>query len=170
MSGLRVKHEELGQLGMTLPGFIERGRVIASLPSLSLLTLAAHTPENWEPEYLEIDEVSENAAAHIASGGYDIVAISSLTARILEAYKISDYLRALGTTVVLGGLHVSALPCEALLHADAILQGEGELLWSQLLGGCPRTRKIIVFENLNLYKSIVYKQDFLKKVDSRTAS
>ena len=38
------------------------------------------------------------------------------------------------------------------------------------LGGCPRTRKIIVFENLNLYKSIVYKQDFLKKVYSWTAS
>ena len=38
------------------------------------------------------------------------------------------------------------------------------------LGGCPRTRKIIVFENLNLYKSIVYKIYFLKKVYSRTAS
>ena len=39
-----------------------------------------------------------------------------------------------------------------------------------LLGGCPRTRKIIVFKNLTLYKSIVYKQDFLKIVYSRTAS
>ena len=38
------------------------------------------------------------------------------------------------------------------------------------LGGCPRTRKIIVFENLTLYKSVVYKQDFLKIVYSRTAS
>ena len=38
------------------------------------------------------------------------------------------------------------------------------------LGGCPRTRKIIVFENLTLYKSIVYKQDFFKIVYSRTAS
>jgi len=46
MSGVRVKNEELRALGMTLPGFIERGRVIASLPSLGLLTLAAHTPEN----------------------------------------------------------------------------------------------------------------------------
>ena len=38
------------------------------------------------------------------------------------------------------------------------------------LGGCPRTRKIIVFENLTLYKSVVYEQDFLKIVYSRTAS
>ena len=38
------------------------------------------------------------------------------------------------------------------------------------LGGCPRTRQIIVYEKLNLYKSIVYKQDFLKKFYSRTAS
>ncbi len=41
---------------------------------------------------------------------------------------------------------------------------------ARLLGGCPRTRKIIVFENLTLYKSIVYKQDFFKIVYSRTAS
>ena len=45
-----------------------------------------------------------------------------------------------------------------------------KLLWQASLGGCPRTRKIIVFENLTLYKSIVYKQYFLKIVYSRTAS
>ncbi|PIT99468.1 MAG: hypothetical protein COT74_10740 [Bdellovibrionales bacterium CG10_big_fil_rev_8_21_14_0_10_45_34] len=41
MSGVRVKDQELLKLGMTLPGFVDRSRVIASLPSFSLLTLAA---------------------------------------------------------------------------------------------------------------------------------
>ena len=144
MSGVRVKSDELRQLGMTLPGFIERGQVIASLPSLSLLTLAAHTPENWEPEYREIDELTDGAAARIAGAGYDIVAISALSARILEAYEIADQLREAGVTVVLGGLHVSALPDEALTHADAIVVGEAELLWPELLadfeGGVLRPR------------------------------
>ena len=133
MSGVRVKSDELRRLGMTLPGFIERGQVIASLPTLSLLTLAAHTPENWEVEYREIDELTDGAAAQIAAAGYDIVAISALTARILDAYEIADQLREAGVTVVLGGLHVTALPEEALAHADAIVVGEAELLWPELL-------------------------------------
>ncbi len=133
MSGVRVKNDELRELGMTLPGFIERGQVIASLPSLSLLTLAAHTPENWETEYREIDDLSAGAAAQIAGSGYDIVAISAFTARILDAYEIADQLRDAGVTVVLGGLHVAALPEEALNHADAIVVGEAELLWQELL-------------------------------------
>ena len=40
MSGIRVCDEELLTLGLTLPGFVERSKVIASLPSLGLLTLA----------------------------------------------------------------------------------------------------------------------------------
>jgi hypothetical protein len=43
MSGVRAFNEELTRIGMTLPGFVERGKVIASLPSLSLLTLAGMT-------------------------------------------------------------------------------------------------------------------------------
>jgi hypothetical protein len=46
MSGVRAFNEELTRIGMTLPGFAERGRTIASLPSLSLLTLAGMTPDS----------------------------------------------------------------------------------------------------------------------------
>ena len=133
MSGVRVKNDELRELGMSLPGFIERGEVIASLPSLGLLTLASHTPAHWETEYREIDELSVDAVDQIVGGDYDLVAISSLTARILDAYRIADGLRKEGTTVIIGGLHASAMPHEAAQHADAVLQGEGELLWSELL-------------------------------------
>jgi hypothetical protein len=38
MSGVRAASEELNRIGMTLPGFVERSEVVASLPSLSLLT------------------------------------------------------------------------------------------------------------------------------------
>lgn len=46
MSGVRVQNPRLLALGLTLPGFVDRGKVIASLPSLGLLTLAAHTPDD----------------------------------------------------------------------------------------------------------------------------
>ena len=45
MSGVRAQNADLVAAGLTLPGFIERSKVIASLPSLSLLTLAGLTPE-----------------------------------------------------------------------------------------------------------------------------
>ena len=51
MSGVRAHNEELTKLGLTLPGFVERNKVIASLPSLSLLTLAGLTPKSTENLY-----------------------------------------------------------------------------------------------------------------------
>lgn len=48
VSGVRAVDEELTRLGLTLPGFIERGKVIASLPSLGRLTLAGMTPSRHE--------------------------------------------------------------------------------------------------------------------------
>ena len=44
MSGIRAHDPELLDLGLTLPGFVERSRQIASLPSLGLLSLAATPP------------------------------------------------------------------------------------------------------------------------------
>ena len=48
MSGVRVVNPELINIGLTLPGFIDRGKVIASLPTLGLLTLAGLTPDRFE--------------------------------------------------------------------------------------------------------------------------
>ena len=56
MSGVRVQNAELMAAGLTLPGFVERSEVIASLPSLSLLTLAALTPPDVEVSYHETPE------------------------------------------------------------------------------------------------------------------
>jgi hypothetical protein len=62
MSGIRVCDPELLQLGFSLPGFVERGKIIASLPSLGLLTLAALTPPHIEVEYIEVRDFATDAA------------------------------------------------------------------------------------------------------------
>ena len=133
MSGVRVYDHELLKLGLTLPGFVERSRVIASLPSLGLLTLAAHTPQDWEIVYREYDELPSDTGAAIAAEGFAVVAISALTARIDEAYVLSQALRAEGLIVILGGLHVSALPHEAARYGDIVVKGEGERVWPQIM-------------------------------------
>ena len=48
LSGVRAQNAELMKLGLTLPGFVELRKEIASLPSLSLLTMAELTPEKFE--------------------------------------------------------------------------------------------------------------------------
>ena len=50
--------------------------------------------------------------------GFDLVAISSFSAQIFEAYAVADHYRRQGVPVVMGGLHVSMLPEEALQHCD----------------------------------------------------
>ena len=130
MSGVRAHNPELTKLGLTLPGFVERNKIIASLPSLGLLTLAGMTPDDFDLTYLEIPDID---AVSGVPGDFDVVAISSFSAQINEAYELADRYRAAGTQVVLGGLHVTALPNEAMQHADAIVIGEGEPVWPQLL-------------------------------------
>lgn len=148
MSGVRVYNKRLMTLGLTLPGFIERSKVIASLPSLGLLTLAAHTPDNWEIVYKEIDVCDETDINEIISLKADIIAFSSLTARINETYLLADFFRKSGITVAIGGLHVSALPEEAIKHADVVIQGEGEIIWETLIKDFERKQL------KNLYSSL----------------
>jgi radical SAM superfamily enzyme YgiQ (UPF0313 family) len=133
MSGIRVCDEELLRLGLTLPGFVERSRVIASLPSLGLLILAGMTPTEHRVKYIEIPDLAESKELQQISDAFDLVAISSYSAQIHEAYELADLCRSQGTAVVMGGLHVSSVPEEASGHCDAVVIGEGEASWPQVL-------------------------------------
>ena len=130
LSGVRVRNEQLVRLGVTLPGFVRRGQVIASLPSLGLLTVAGLTPPEHDVSYIEVEDVTVIGSQ---LNDFDLVGISSFTAKINDAYRLADTLRGRGVPVVLGGLHVSAVPDEALSHADAIVVGGAEGAWPALL-------------------------------------
>jgi radical SAM superfamily enzyme YgiQ (UPF0313 family) len=130
MSGVRAHNEELTKLGLTLPGFVDRNRIIASLPSLGLLTLAALTPKKFDIEYHEIADLKKlgELPTH-----FDLVAISTFTAQLKEAYRVADHFRAQGILVVMGGITVSSLPEEAREHCNSVVIGEGEPLWPEVL-------------------------------------
>src|SRR4030095_7023488 len=83
MSGVRAHDPELLKLGLTLPGFVERSKVIASLPSLGLLYLAASTAAGHELQYYEAEsDKCEPKEIY----GCDLVAISTFSAQVFEAY------------------------------------------------------------------------------------
>jgi radical SAM superfamily enzyme YgiQ (UPF0313 family) len=135
MSGVRAHNPELTKLGLTLPGFVERNRTIASLPSLGLLTLAGLTPPRHTVRYYEVADLRD-------SGGLpeetDLVALSTFTAQVKEAWTIADTYRARGIPVVMGGITAGALVDECLQHCTSVVSGEGELLWPQVLSDAER--------------------------------
>ncbi|MFQ5442619.1 MAG: B12-binding domain-containing radical SAM protein [Thermodesulfobacteriota bacterium] len=100
----------------------------AGFARLCLTTIAALTPSDWEVEIHDarVRPVDYGAAV-------DLVGITGLTSEIPGAYEIADRFRARGVSVVMGGVHVSALPDEALEHADAVVIGEAERVWAGLL-------------------------------------
>ena len=129
MSGVRAYNEELTALGMTMPGFMERGEVIASLPSLSLLTLAGMTPECFEVEYHQVPDIRKLDRLPDC----DLAAISTFTAQVKDAYALADRYREAGVKTVIGGHHATVMPQEAILHCDAVVVGEAELTWPRVL-------------------------------------
>ena len=133
ISGIRACDQELLRLGLTLPGFVERSKTIASLPSLGLLTLAGMTPSQHELGYIEAPNPLEFEAVACR---FDLVAISSYSAQIKEAYDLAGRYWQEGVPVVMGGPHVSALPEEALQYCDAVVAGEGESRWLDVLADC----------------------------------
>jgi radical SAM superfamily enzyme YgiQ (UPF0313 family) len=151
MSGIRACDTELLELGLTLPGFVERSKQVASLPSLGLLTLAGMTPNKHECRYIEIPDL------HAESGAleeFDIVAISSYSAQIDEAYELALRYRALGTPVVMGGTHVTALPHEARKYATSVVIGEGEPVWLQILEDAENNQLKLMYDARQLTYSL----------------
>ncbi len=106
---------------ITLPWELE-------VPTLSLACLAAVTPR----KHFDVCIVDLLRERLVLDEPVDLVGISASTPRINAAYALADIYRERGVKVVLGGHHVTALPDEGLLHADAIVRGEGEGAWLQI--------------------------------------
>lgn len=101
-------------------------------PSLALPIIAALTP----PE-VELSLTDDNIHQPIDyDEKVDLVAISCFTPQAKRAYDIADEYRKRKTKVILGGIHPTAMPQEALEHADAVCIGEVEPLWHQILQDC----------------------------------
>jgi radical SAM superfamily enzyme YgiQ (UPF0313 family) len=133
LTGFRIHEERLLELGMTLPGLKPRAAAVGQLPALGLLTLAGMLPEDWTCSYLPAENADDGLVERIAAERPTLVAISALTASIVEAYELCGKLRKRGLLTILGGLHVTVLPQEAAKHADGVVIGRGEHVWRQVL-------------------------------------
>ena len=135
MSGVRACDQELLKLGLTLPGFVERSKTIAALPSLGLLTLAGMTPPEHLICYIEVADLD---AVRVIPEDFDLVAISTFSAQAKEAYELAGRFTHRGIPVVIGGLHVTSVPEEPARFGASAAVGEGEIIWPQILADAAR--------------------------------
>src|SRR5215469_4242111 len=92
-------------------------------PNLTLPTLAALLPQDeWD---IEIQD--ELVGPLSFERDYDLVLITVTTSISAKSYEVARRFRRTGAKVVLGGIHPSVLPEEAIVHSDAVLVGEAEL-------------------------------------------
>ena len=67
-----------------------------------------------------------------------MVGISAMTSFVNRGYEIADAFRNRGVPVVMGGVHPSFMPREALQHCDAVVIGEAELVMARVLSDLKR--------------------------------
>lgn len=97
-------------------------------PKLSLPVIAGYTPPTWDVEI--VDEAVSDIAFDTPC---DLVGLSVMTCYAPRAYEIADEFRKRGKKVILGGVHPTYCPDEALRHCDAIVCGEAEDLWPRVV-------------------------------------
>jgi radical SAM superfamily enzyme YgiQ (UPF0313 family) len=110
-----------------------RGHTWHFVPPVTGMHLAAITPAGHEVELIheQVRDVPVDDAP-------DLVAISFFSGFARRAYELADRYRALGVRVVAGGPHVSYWVDEALAHFDAVVVGEAESVWPEVLADFER--------------------------------
>jgi radical SAM superfamily enzyme YgiQ (UPF0313 family) len=97
---------------------------------LSLLTIAGLTPPEW---HVSIVDENRGVPDYAAMSRPDLVGITAFTSQANRAYEIAAHFRSQGIPVVMGGIHATMRLDEALEHVDAVVTGEAEGVWTQVL-------------------------------------
>jgi radical SAM superfamily enzyme YgiQ (UPF0313 family) len=105
------------------------------IPQLSLSILAAMVPP--EDEVVTAEEEFERLPT---DEDWDLVGITSMTATAPRAYELASLFRRNGAKVVLGGIHPSVLPNEAVEFANSVVIGEAEGVWEEVLDDARKNR------------------------------
>lgn len=99
-----------------------------AMEPLVFAILAGLTPPDVELDFLDerLEPIPDDHETDMVALTVDI-----FTAR--RAYQIAAHFRRRGIPIVMGGYHPSLLPQEALVYADAVVIGDAEGTWEQLI-------------------------------------
>jgi radical SAM superfamily enzyme YgiQ (UPF0313 family) len=151
---------------MILPALVEakspfwRPIKYSLFPPLGLATLAAFlSPED------EVEIVDEHVEELDLADRPDLVVIQVYVTSAFRAYRIADHYRAKGVFVAMGGLHVTSVPEEATVHADAIFLGPGEAAFPAFLEDFRqgRNRLLYLSEKRSLLSTPLPRRDLIRR-------
>jgi len=125
MAGPKKKLLLINPLSTKRSGLIRDQKSI--YPPMSLAIIAALTPDTWDIEL--IDENFDRFEFREA----DLVGLTALTSQVTRAYEIAAVYRGKNIPTVIGGIHVSVMPDEALKYSDCVVIGEAESVWSTVI-------------------------------------
>ena len=131
-------------------------------PLAGLISVAAAIPRD-RYEVVLTDENIESIDFDLKA---DVVGISAMTAYVNRGYEIADAFRARGVPVVMGGVHPSFMPQEALQHCDAVVIGEVELVIDKLLDDLERGEMRGTYKSEKLHPMVglpMPRYDLIKK-------
>ncbi len=97
---------------------------------LGLMVLAGLTPPEWD---ISIMDENLGVPYYSAMPRPDLVGITAFTSQANRAYEVAAYFRGLGAPVVMGGIHATMCLEEAMERVDAVVTGEAESVWRQVL-------------------------------------
>jgi len=100
---------------------------------LMIPQLALHILEGLTPQEYEVKTLEEETEPINLDEDCDLVGISCMTANAPRAYQLTQEFKKRGKKVILGGVHPTLLPDEALRYADSVVIGEAEGVWEQVL-------------------------------------
>lgn len=128
------------------------------VPPLGLATNASYIPDRYDVT------IADENVEHPNYSSVDLAAITANTVTARRAYRLCEQFRAQRIPVVLGGIHPSVMPEEAGRYADAVVVGNGENAWKELLEDFERGRlkKFYRPETFNLTQSAAPRRDLLK--------
>ena len=120
------------------PSRYTSGGALLKVPSLVFAPVTLPLVAALTPSFHDVRIVIEALDEVDFSDRPDIVGLTATTARALRAYEIADEFRRRGVHVAMGGVHASAVPDEALQHADTVFVGEADETWPAFLADFDR--------------------------------
>lgn len=121
----------------------------AMLRNHALAVLAGMTPKEHQIT-LRDDRIKPLDTDRDLDFSADIAGITVQTRNSLRGYELARAYRKKGVKVVLGGIHPTALPDEAIQHADAVVVGEAEGLWETILEDVKRGQLKKIYKHKEL--------------------
>jgi len=119
------------------------------LPYLGLLKVASLTPPDWQ-----VNIIDEKVEPLDLNQDADLVGITAMTPAVTRGYEIAEAFRQRGKQVIMGGMHISKMPEEALQHCDSVVIGEAEGLWPYVLDDFSKGTLKRIYRHENGYPAL----------------